>query len=90
MLKYYEIYFQNFTGDTVSVDIAVDITDVCNYMSCNIMTLDEDIIKAFIMHLFKLHRHYDTYHFAVPIDLLDINNEPIPFTEFLYSNKTYF
>lgn len=90
MIKYYEIYFINFAGDTISVDVFVDICDICDYLMCNIITLDESMIRRYIMHLFEINRPNDEFCCVVPVDYLDSPREPIPFDDVLYKPLSFY
>lgn len=90
MIKYYEIYFINFTGETISVVVEVDISDVCDFLMCNIITLDESMICRYIMHLFVTNRPNDEFCCVVPYDFIDSPLEPIPFEDVIYNPLPFY
>lgn len=83
MNKYYEVYCINKYGDTFIIDVSVDISDVLDYMCCNIITVYDETIKRYIYLMFR--KYQPQYHvdIIVPVDYQDAFYGPFDLMSFL-------
>lgn len=83
MIKYYEVYCINKYGDTFIIDVGVDICNVLEYMSCNIITCTDEMIEQYIVMMFKKFKPQYYVDIVVPVDYADSFYGPFDLMTFL-------
>lgn len=68
MIKYYELYFENYSGETISVDVEINYEDVAKYLCCPVSTIDNVDIFGYALHTFNKYHPRDIFLGIFPLD----------------------
>lgn len=68
MIKYYELYFENYSGETISVDVEINLKDVADYLCCSVVDVTYTDIIDYCIHHFRKYRPFDLFYCIIPID----------------------
>lgn len=92
MIKYFELCFENYFGETICVDISVNLDDVSKEFSLPVDMFDFNDIDLYIQLNFAKVHLYDEFVALIPIvvDEFFDTSSVLPFCEFCTNPKSWY